>query len=256
MSPSIWTQCAGKSRLTRLEAKPWRVVEAQHLISTRKLVDSDDEQQLLEELIESAKPERRSTPGPSGQRLHYLLFTPFRYPPLRYGSRFGKRTEPSLWYGAESPRTAFAELAYYRLLFLEGTDADLSPLTVEVSLFQATVESEQAIDLTAAPFDAHTEAIASPIDYGEAQRLGAAMRRSKVVFFRYPSARDSEGGTNVGVFTPAAFSKPRPSTPQSWFCVATREGVEVIKKDVFRRSSHRFPRADFEVDGELPSPAV
>jgi len=232
------------------------VVESQHLISTRKLVDSDEEQQKLEELIESAKPERRSEPKAKSQPLHYLLFTPFRYPPLRYGSRFGKRTEPSLWYGAESPRTAFAELAYYRLLFLEGTEADLSPLTVEVSLFQATLESERAIDLTDEPFADHSDVIGSPIEYGEAQKLGAAMRRSDVVFFRYRSARDIEGGTNVGVFTPEAFSRPRPSTPQSWFCVATREGVEVIKKDVFRRRSHRFPRSDFEVDGALPSPAV
>ena len=43
MSSSIWMQCGGDSNLAGLEREPWRVVEAQHQVSTRKLVDSDDE---------------------------------------------------------------------------------------------------------------------------------------------------------------------------------------------------------------------
>ena len=50
MSSSIWTRCAGDSRLRELRLSPWRVVEAQHRISTRKLVDSADEQEVLEDL--------------------------------------------------------------------------------------------------------------------------------------------------------------------------------------------------------------
>ena len=77
MSSSIWTRCAGDSELRPLRLSPWRVVESQHQVSTRKLVDSADEQALLEELIDGAKP-----PDLTRGRLHYLLFTPFRYPPL------------------------------------------------------------------------------------------------------------------------------------------------------------------------------
>ncbi len=51
MSSSIWTRCAGDSELRSLRLSPWRVVEAQHQLSTRKLVDSAEEQILLEELI-------------------------------------------------------------------------------------------------------------------------------------------------------------------------------------------------------------
>src|SRR6266850_8408521 len=53
----------------------WRLVEAQHRISTLKLVDSVDEQETLEDLIQASKP---SVP-PECQHLHYLLSTPFRY---------------------------------------------------------------------------------------------------------------------------------------------------------------------------------
>ena len=44
MSSSIWTRCAGDSEIRPLRRSPWRVVEAQHQVSTRKLVDSLDEQ--------------------------------------------------------------------------------------------------------------------------------------------------------------------------------------------------------------------
>ena len=50
--------------------------------------------------------------------------------------------------------------------------------------------------------------------------------------------------------------RKRPTVPQTWSCVATRAAVEVTKKDFFARPSLRFPRAEFEVDGKLPSPAV
>ena len=52
MSANIWTQCGATSNLRALRAKPWRVVEAQHLISTLKLVSTLEEQRILEELIE------------------------------------------------------------------------------------------------------------------------------------------------------------------------------------------------------------
>ena len=80
MSSNIWTQCAGGSKVARLRLSPWRVVEAQHQVSTRKLVDSIDEQAILEQLIETSKP----VDATAGRR-HVLLATPFRYPPLRHG---------------------------------------------------------------------------------------------------------------------------------------------------------------------------
>ena len=103
MPSGIWERCHGERSIRRIGGKSWRIVEGQHVVSTRKLVDSSEEQEILEELIEQGKPPLRHVPDLAG--LHYLLFTPFRYPPLRHGSRFGTHDEPSVWYGSTRVRS-------------------------------------------------------------------------------------------------------------------------------------------------------
>jgi hypothetical protein len=242
-----------------LRAHPWRVVEGQHVISTRKLVDSSDEQQLLEEMIEGVKPPLPDEPA--FERLHYLLSTPFRYPPLRYGSRFGTRAERGIWYGADRRDTAFSEAAYYRLVFLEGTEAELEPIRVDLTIFRARVATENGVDLTAEPFSRAEAAISSPVSYGTSHRVGARMREAGIEAFRFRSARDPEGGTNVGVLDPRAFLHHRPDGFETWYCVATPEGVEMFRRSSDRSKRwaatvHRFPRETFEVEGRLPMPAL
>jgi hypothetical protein len=227
------------------------VVEAQHQVSTRKLVDSAEEQALLEELIDRVKP-----PDATGGRLHYLLFTPFRYPPLTHGSRFGGRHERGIWYGSVERRSAFAEVAYYRLLFLEGTQASLGTVTTALTAFTARVRTALGVDLVAPPFDAYRRAIASPTSYGSSQALGGAMRNAGVEAFRYPSARDTEGGINVGVFVASVFGNKKPKSLETWHCSATRERVEITQADYFKRDRFAFPRTQFLVKGILPAPAI
>lgn len=250
MSSSIWTRCAGDSELRPLRLSPWRAVEAQHQISTRKLVDSAEEQMLLEELIDGAKP-RDTTRG----RLHYLLATPFRYPPLRHGSRFGRRDERGIWYGSESQRTVFAEVAYYRFVFLEGTHADLGVVTTQLTAFTVRVRTERGIDLVVPPFDAHRKAIASPARYDATQALGAAMREAGIELFRYPAARDPQG-VNIGAFSPSVFGAARPRELETWHCMATTTRVELATRDYFKRETMVFPRERFLVAGALPIPAL
>ncbi len=252
MSSSIWTQCAGDSEHRLLRLVPWRVVESQHEVSTRKLVDTAAEQELLETLVDRVKP-----PVTIGAKQHYLLSTPFRYPPLRHGSRFGSRQERGIWYGSESPRTAFAEVAYYRLLFLEGTHAELGLVTTALTAFTVRMWSAHAIDLTEPPFAAHREAIASRTSYAATQPLGRAMREDGVELFRFPSARDVQGGVNVGAFTPTVFHAAQPQHLQRWHCAASRVGVDVTRGDHVRTPErHEFVRAQFEVDGSIPRPGV
>ncbi|MCA9592577.1 MAG: RES family NAD+ phosphorylase [Myxococcales bacterium] len=252
MTTSLWKRLRGEEHVRRLTSTPWRVVEAQHVISTRKLVDSDEEQRVLEELLEQSKP---PTPKPAA-RLHYLLSTSFRYPPLRHGSRFGTRQERGIWYGAETLVTAFAEVAYYRLVLLEGTQAKLEPLMVELSAFRASVKARHGVDLTRPPFLEHAPRISSRSSYAISQRLGRDMRSAGVQAFRYVSSRDPDGGACLAVMDPGAFSSPSPSQLSSWLCVATKERVEVSDRGFFERRAFAFERSRFVVRGELPTPAV
>ena len=253
MSQSIWTRCAGSSEVGRLALDAWRVVESQVALSTRKLVDSDAEQELLEELLERVKP-----PVPrerSFRHLHFLLYTPFRHPPLRQGSRFGTRAERGIWYGSRALPTALAEVAYYRLLFLEGTAAALGTVTVELSAFQAKIRTTHGVDLTVPPFAAHRARIASRTSYAVSQQLGHEMRAAGVEAFLFTSARDLNHGQNVGLFAPA-FARRTPTIPHGWTCTATSARVEFSRKDVFRRERHVFERSAFLVAGSLPAPAL
>ena len=251
MSSSIWTRCAGDSRILALHLSPWRVVEAQHLVSTRKLVDSTEEQELLELLIDRVKPAETT-----GGRMHYLLFTPFRYPPLRHGSRFGTRRERGIWYGSIEQKTAFAEVAYYRMVFLEGTAALLGTVETSLTAFKVRSRTNKGIDLTRAPFDSHRRAISSPTSYTSSQALGAAMRASGVDAFTYNSARDVDGGVNVGVFSPSVFGAAKPKEFETWYCAASTDRVDITKGDYFKRQNFSFPREQFLVHRVLPAPAT
>jgi hypothetical protein len=220
------------------------------MVSTRKLVDTAAEQELLEKLIDRVKP-----PDATSGKLHYLLATPFRYPPLRHGSRFASRLERGIWYGSDSPQTLFAEVSYYRMVFLEGTTAKLAPVATLITTFQAAARTNRGVDLTRPPFSRYRERIASPTSYAESQALGRAMRDAGVELFRYPSARDPERGANVAVLNPAAFGRAKPRILDTWHCSATREVVELAKADYFGRETYVFERETFLVGGSLPAPA-
>lgn len=250
MSSSIWMRCGGDSEIRPLRGEPWRVVEGQHQVSTRKLVATDAEQAVLEDLIESVKP-----PATPGRGLHYLLSTPFRYPPLRHGSRFGARHEPGIWYGAETLDAAFAEVAYYRMVFLEGTSAVLDGVETELTAFRARVRTEHGADLVGGCFAEWRVDLASPTSYAASQVTGGDMRAAGVQAFRYPSARHP-GGVGVAVFDRAAFGRRWPHGLETWRCTSARARVEMRKRDYFQRSALSYEREAFLVGGALPAPAL
>lgn len=231
------------------------MVEAQHLVSTRRLVDSADEQALLEQLIDRVKPPAPA--GPYFRGLHYLLMTPFRHPPLPYGSRFGTRRERGLFYASEALHTTFAETAYYRFLFLSGSRAVLPRLMVELTAFRVHVRTQRGMDLSRPPFDKERARIASRTRYRDSQTLGAKMRGEGIKAFRYPSARDPERGTNIGVFTPKSFRGTRPHGEQVWLCDLTAQRAEFTRKNVLAAPErYEFQRRQFEVREKLPAPSV
>ncbi len=252
MSLDIWMRCEGPSRVSPLAITAWRVVEAQHQVSTRRLVDTLEEQAILEEIVDEVKPPRPT--GKEFEGLHYLLFTPFRHPPLLRGTRFGRPTERSLWYGAETVETSLAEKSYYQLLFVTGTKADLTNLSCDWTAYTADIKTDRGVDLTADHFAEFQAEISSPSSYAATQQLGAEMRAAGVVAFRFYSARCPKRGRAIGLFEPA-FCGPIPGRMQTWRCVVTRDGCEVFCLNG-PAGVLVFKQAQFERNGALPAPGL
>lgn len=250
---NLWQKCEGEKYITSLKETAWRIVETQEITSTRKLVDSLDEQDILEELIESTKPLLSS----QFFDLHTLLFTPFRYPPLKYGSRFGNRFEHSLWYGSLKLDTAMAEKAYYQFNFLRGSTADFGIVQIPLSAFSSQIKTAQGIKLAQPPFAKYSQLISAPDSYEVSQVLGASMRQAKIEAFNYLSARDPNKGINIALFTPRAFSRKEPNAEslQSWVCVSSSNVVEFVRSNMVHSERLSFPIETFLIEGRLSFPA-
>ncbi len=249
---NIWKKCEGEKQIKPLKFVGWRVVEAQHKSTTRSLVDSAEEHEILESLIEKSKPSIKS-----GKNLHYLLFSPFRYPPLKYGSRFGIAMEPSLWYGSTELKTAFAEVAYYRLAFLRDTEANLGYIHVLLTAYSVKIKTSNGILLDKNPFDKYRSAISSPQEYSKSQQLGSKMREANVLAFTYFSARTSHDGINIGAFSPEVFATTEPNPEmQTWKCIADKQSVEFIKEGTPAFHREVFPIDLFRIKGKVPRPAA
>ncbi len=219
-----------------MNLKPWRVVEAQHILSARDLVDNRDEHEILENLIEKSKPSYFS-------EKNYLIYTPFRYPPLQYGSRFGTRFEPSIWYGSLELKTALAEVAYYLKKFHLDTTAQLSYIETTHTAFKVYIQSKVAIDLTKAPFEQYKNEISNPNDYQWSQQLGSEMRKAGINAFTFSSARCAEGLKNFAAFSPDIFKPIEQQyvfNQQTWQCIANQEIVEFSRIDLIEKKNYRF----------------
>jgi len=248
----LWVDCGGADAIRAIRGHLVRVVECQEQIATNQLLDTLDEQALLEQLIEHTKPAH----PPGSARLHYLLATPFRYPPLKNGSRFGPRHEPSLFYGSLGVTTALAETAYYRFLFWAGMDTPppARKLTTQHTLFGADYLTGQGIQLQAPPFDAHTDELTHPADYSVTQALGTDMAAAGVQAFEYVSARDPDRGLNVALYTPDALTSDRPRFQQAWLCETRPDQVRFYCGE--NDAVHAFVLEGYLVDGHLPAPAL
>ncbi|MHB1374820.1 MAG: RES family NAD+ phosphorylase [Thauera sp.] len=230
MSSTIWTPLAVSSEARPRAVPAWRVVEAQHVASTMKIVDDAAEQDVLELLLEASKPlQPASVAG-----LDYLLASPFRYDPRRGGSRFRGRTDPGVFDGAQSVRTACAELGYWRWKFLQDA-VDLERIEpVAHTAFRVRLATE-VIDLRAPPFSADLDDWKHPTSYGATQALARVAREARIGGILYASVRDPEVAWCVAVLDPAAFASSRPDpVKQTWWLAVHPDGV------VWRRDNERL----------------
>lgn len=248
----IWAHCGDEATITPLSGEIVRIVESQGQAATLRLVDTLAEQAQLEDLLEASKP----SAAPDTAQLDYLLATPFRYPPLRHGSRFATREEPSLFYGARRTGTVLAEAAYYRLVFWEGMaqPPEQARLHTEHTVFAAAFRLKQGLRLQDGPFAAYTARISHPGCYADAQQLGHALREQGIEGFEYRSARDPQAGINLALFTPRALVRRKPRWQQAWLCETSAQGV-VFRNKAGGGIAH-FAREVFLVGGGLPQPAL
>lgn len=254
--------------LEPLQGTAFRVVESQEEIATTRLVDSIPEQARLEELLESTKPARAS----NTERLHYLLATPFRYPPLKHGSRFGRAFEKSLFYGAMTVNTALAETAFYRFVFISHLVTPFpKPLRTLHTVFGARVRTEHGVRLQNPEWQQLHEDLTHPSSYTLTQKLGTQMRTCGVCCFQFLSARALQAGlyelpydagagmegVNVALFDPAALKDRKPRESTRLIVITGQESVSMslTLADGSRRVSD-FSLSRFLIDGRLPDPAA
>ncbi|ARS29286.1 RES family NAD+ phosphorylase [Sphingomonas sp. KC8] len=191
----------------------WRLVEAQHRISTNRLAASAEDQALLEDLVDAVKP----TMPAVARGLHYLLGTPFRYGHTT-ASRFRRAHErPGIFYASEHIATALAETAYWRLLFFSRSPGFTPPTTVvEHSAFTVPVNLARAIDLTDTRWLAHAARWNDPVDYAACQQLATQARQIGAQGLVYTSVRDPGRRRNLALFDPTGFAAPAPNIETTW----------------------------------------
>lgn len=218
MSLLTWTPNELKSEAKPWEGSAWRLVEAQNIISTRKLVQNVHEQNILDEILDESKPK---VPEPC-RHLDYLLFTPFRYRPYPHGSRFRPAgMTDGVFYAAQEYETAVAEMAYYRMKFYQDSPGlEASENAPDYTAFQVDVKTPFALDLTTDPFVQYQEVWTRDRDYGQCQVLAETARDAGVEVILSCSVRDPHGRKNVNVLSCAAFASPKPVQLQTWRIVA------------------------------------
>ena len=229
MSFNTWTPHAVSSNAFSWCAEVWRIVEAQHIASTMKLVDDFEEQEILEVLLEKNKP-----PLPMDAfGLEYLLATPFRYNPKRGGSRFRSEIDPGVFYGAQSIQAAGAELGYWRLKFLQDAIElnNLSPVAHTVFSCKPTC---LAVDLRQNPFLVDQEAWCNSTDYLATQEFARIARRANMQAIVYQSVRDTDDSWCAAILDPAVFIGVRANiNPNTWFLSVQHEGVRLKSQESF-----------------------
>jgi hypothetical protein len=203
----------------------WRAVEAQHVVSTQRLISADSadpaaEQDLLERILDEAKPPL----APGTEALHYLLATPFRYPPSPWDSRFRGPQDPGILYAALTRRTACAEMGYWRWRFVQASDGLRGLAAAPQTVFQVGTNGP-AVRLDEPPLSRHAVDWTRPDNYTATQALGRLARSAGAARIFYTSVRDSEGGTCIAVLDPAALKPRKPVAQETWYLTIAQTAV-------------------------------
>jgi len=247
---SLWLSCKGNDHITYIEGVGLRIVEDQEDAATTKLVDNLHEQSRLEELLDESKPPY----PPHALGRDYLFSTPFRYPPLRYGSRFGRTIEPSLLYASKDINTLIAEAAFYRfVVYHDMAEPPPVPLNTTHTTFSFKYQTAEGVLLHQPPFNTHRSQLAHPGDYSAPQELGSQMRSNKVTAFEFFSARSRDNGINLALFDSSPIKSMKPENQAGWIVeTSASETTFLNRRD---KTLHKRLLKEYLIGGVLPRPA-
>jgi len=245
VSPT-WTPLELKSEAGQASGKAWRVVEHQHTHSTRKLVDTQEEQLVLESILDQTKP---SYPD-DVVHLDYLLKTPFRYLPVnRYGSRFRKAlSRRGVLYASQHRSTALAETAFYRIRFFKSSESPLLPRPrAQLTVFTIKFQTSQQLDLRRPPLDRDADKWTSLISYTATQQLADVARGAGIAVICYASVRDPNQHANFALLDPKAFDCVAPIDRQTWYFYLSPAEAHFSRAHATTEDDHCvFDRAFFD----------
>jgi hypothetical protein len=212
-----------------------------------KLTDTLAEQEALERIIDDTK----SKVPPECRHLGFLLFTPFRYAPYPFNSRFRRSGSiEGVFYAAEATETAIAEAAFYRLLFYaESPNTPWPANPNEHTAFAADIATPLAIDLTTKPFAARRSDWTRLTDYGPCLDLADVARAAKIEAIRYESVRDPRRRRNIALLTCRAFAGNDAADRQTWHFHLSSTGIRAACE--FPRQTLSFDRHAFARDPRI-----
>lgn len=230
----------------------YRFAEDQERSVTRPLVDSIEEHDVLEEILDGTKP-----PYPANtEDYHYLLKTPFRYPPLPYGSRFGRKHERGILYASETYAALQMEVAFYRFSFYYDMEHPPKYLKTQHMLFAFDYHAETGLNLAGINDNEIQHSLRHSSDYSLTQTIGSWARENEVHALRYWSARTSTHEPNVAILDPIAIAgQPRP----------TFNFTVYVSKELVSLTTGLNMQSDFDrdipldtllINGQLPRPAA
>lgn len=225
-----------------------RIVETQELAATLSLVDNLDEQAELERILDDYKP-----PYSEGTKArHYLISTPFRYPPLLYGSRFGTIFEPSFFYASENIACCLAEAAFYRFVLIDGTEKPFEhAVQSQHSVFFVEAKSQKTLDLTCIDDEGIQTLMQHPASYAATQLLGQHARLHGADLIRYYSARSLLAGINVAIDNHHVIHSD-PKDMVSYLCETDGE-KGIVRFSAPRTFPVMFRKEQFLIEGRFPS---
>ena len=213
-----------------LESDVWRAVETLDAVALLRLVDTLDELLVLEQILADSLPPL----PPDTAHLHPLLSTPFRFL-APHPSRFRPAQAPGIWYGADSPEAACAEVGYWRWRFLMDSEGlHHGALVGTLALFHSVVAGH-CLNLDNPPWNGLTAQWNHPTDIRACLALAvlAQTPAKPVQWIRYPSARSPDSHC-AAVVDPQALTVVAPHAQETWVLKISAQRL------IFSHAQERF----------------